>query len=86
MRFKTPQRVVNLSFAGYLLMTVICFGPATVESERVQAKEERECTPQPQCRAYATQAGVGIFKAVFWPLWISYRLAGGNADLYKERS
>lgn len=66
--------------AAYLAGVVICFGPATVESERAQALVSAKCaTDFPDdtstrrvCQASPPPALAGGIKALAWPLWVSY--------------
>lgn len=46
--------------AGYLLIALLCFGPATVI-------EENRGTPAP--------AIGGLVMSAFWPLWLSYEVS-----------
>lgn len=67
--------------AFYVLAFVVCFGPATVESERAREKHLAECYAladpdrQAMCVVAAPRLSDGVPKALFWPLWLSYKIA-----------
>jgi hypothetical protein len=81
------ERAYKMSLAGialYALVAVVCFGPATVESERAQEKHLTECKEKAQpeqqtlCMFSGPRISDGAPKAFFWPLWLSYRVASGT--------
>lgn len=69
--------------AAYLAGVVICFGPATVESERAQALVSAKCaadfpddtSTRRVCQASPPPALAGGIKALAWPFWLSYATA-----------
>lgn len=72
--------------AAYAAMVVICFGPATVQSERARDKHIAACRAmhegdkdrQDWCPLGAPSTADGLPKALFWPLWLSYTAAAGG--------
>lgn len=64
-----------VSAAIYILGMIVCFGPATVESEQADRDHDAICAPQPLCHGFGPSVGDGLLKAMFWPLWISYKVA-----------
>jgi hypothetical protein len=72
------ERIALTAAAAYALAVVVCFGPATVESERAQQEHKAECakTPQQPC-TWGPMLSDGLPKAIFWPFWLSYKLAKG---------
>ena len=69
--------------AIYLLAAVVCYGPATVQSERAWEENRARCLAEREgdaqgrrwCGASNLTGLDGAFKAIFWPAWISYTLA-----------
>ena len=80
------SRVLMIFVAAYAVMVVLCFGPATAQSERAQVKHIAECRAahegdrdrQALCRMYGPMPSDGLPKALFWPLWLSYTAAAGG--------
>lgn len=74
-------KIFNWCAGLYLLGAVVCFGPATVQSERSRDEHRAECarTPALPC-AYGPMPSDGLFKAMFWPLWLSYTVAKGVSE------
>ena len=68
-------RTLILVATVYLLGFVVSFGPATHESERAEDAHKATCTPQPNCQMFGPQRSDGALKAMFWPLWLSYRIS-----------
>jgi hypothetical protein len=74
--FKTFQ----VGFVVYLVMIVICFGPATVQSEKASAEYQARCRAEKAgdaeavrwCSLSGPSIADGAPKAIFWPLWLSY--------------
>lgn len=69
------DRAVFYFLVFYVVGAIISFGPATVESENAEYLHEATCSPQPSCRAFGPSASTGVFKAAFWPMWLSYSIA-----------
>ena len=73
-----------LAFA-YVAGIVICFGPATAQSEQADALHDAECRKNSQsgeagvCAAFGPNDSDGLPKALFWPLWLSYTIASEGA-------
>jgi hypothetical protein len=69
--------------AAYLAGVVICFGPATIESERAQALVSAKCavdfpddiSTRRICQIPSPPALAGGLKALAWPFWLSYAAA-----------
>jgi len=74
--------------AAYLAGVVICFGPATVESERAHALVSAKCavdfpndiSTRRICQTPSPPALAGGIKALAWPFWLSYTLALKQAE------
>ena len=64
-----------VAVAIYGIGVIGCFGPATVESERAMNEHAATCTPRPSCEYFGPSISDGIFKAMFWPMWLSYQAA-----------
>lgn len=70
-------------FAAYALAAVVCFGPATVQSERAQEEYRARCRAEKAgdkdglvwCDVGGPSKSDGLPKAMFWPFWLSYMLA-----------
>lgn len=80
------DQIVRWFFRGvviYALIGVICFGPATIQSERAYEDSRTQCIAeregdkegQRSCGRAGMPGGDGAFKALFWPLWLSYLVA-----------
>lgn len=69
------EKATLITVAIYFAVVLVCFGPATVESERAEALYEATCDPQPGCRYHGPKTEYGFFKALFWPFWLSYKVA-----------
>ena len=73
----------RIAAAMYVLGAVLCFGPATVQSERAQAEYRAQCRTERAgdteglkwCAVGGPNISDGAPKALFWPLWLSYMLA-----------
>jgi hypothetical protein len=68
------ERIFWCCVTGYIAMFIICFGPATVESQKARDEWLAECkasNPALSC-ALGPSPSDGLFKAAFWPLWLSY--------------
>ncbi len=69
--------------ALYIVGVVLCFGPATVQSERAQAEYRAQCRAERTgdadglkwCAVGGPNVSDGAPKAIFWPLWLSYLAA-----------
>ncbi len=62
--------------ASYMIMFLVCFGPATVDTEKAIAEHKAECAKSPQTPCpLGPSMSDGAFKAMFWPLWLSYKVA-----------
>jgi hypothetical protein len=60
----------------YVIIGLACFGPAQVESERDAMADYQQCKADhgaDRCIYWAPMGGV--FKAAFWPAWMSYTIA-----------
>lgn len=76
-------KVAQLFFVVYLAMIVICFGPATVQSEKASAEYQARCRAEKAgdaeairwCSVSGPSVTDGAPKAIFWPLWLSYTAA-----------
>jgi hypothetical protein len=76
-------KVAMASISGYLAMIVVCFGPATVQSEKARAEYQAQCRAEwahdlealRRCPIGGPSVTDGAPKAIFWPLWLSYTLA-----------
>jgi len=70
------QRIGVVFGAAYFIIFVVCFGPATVDSERAQREHKAECERKAQqpC-AWGPSPADGLYKAMFWPFWLSYMAA-----------
>lgn len=76
-------KAAQLCIALYLLVGVICFGPATVQSERARAEWQAQCRAeragnedaQRLCPLGGPSMTDGAPKAIVWPLWLSYMVA-----------
>lgn len=67
--------VLILYLAGFL----VCFGPATVDGERAAAAHDATCAQRYSCDGLVCPyVADGMFKALFWPLWLSYKVAGSQ--------
>lgn len=79
-------RVMMIFVAAYVVMIVLCFGPATVQSERAREQHLAECRAvhegdrdrQALCGASGPMVSDGLPKAMFWPLWLSYTAAASR--------
>lgn len=69
------ERTIKLMIVAYVIGVIVCFGPATVQSEQAKDEHMATCEPQPHCRLFGPKASDGLFKALFWPLWLSYTVA-----------
>lgn len=59
----------------YGLGVIVCFGPATVESEIAKREHSETCIPKPNCVYFGPTKIDGVLKAMFWPMWLSYHVA-----------
>jgi len=72
-----------LCLAIYVAMAVICFGPATVQSEQARAEYQAQCRADNAgdaerlrwCPIGGPSISDNAPKAIFWPLWLSYMVA-----------
>jgi hypothetical protein len=79
----TAYKLAMASIAGYLAMIIVCFGPATVQSEKARAEYQAQCRAEwahdseavRRCQIGGPSVTDGAPKALFWPLWLSYTLA-----------
>jgi hypothetical protein len=73
----------RICIALYVVMVVVCFGPATVQSERARAEYQAQCRAERAgdaeglrwCPVGGPSASDGLGKAMAWPLWLSYMAA-----------
>ena len=71
------------AIAAYATIAMICFGPATVQSEAARKEYMAQCLSEsagePErlrwCGIGGLSASEGLIKAVLWPLWLSYMAA-----------
>lgn len=73
------------SFQGaaiaYAIAGLICFGPAAVEEDTLEVAKKAECEAHREevyvhtCKAWARNEFRPLMKSLFWPLWLSYRVA-----------
>jgi hypothetical protein len=76
-------KAAQLCLALYVAMAVICFGPATVQSEEARAEHQAQCRAVNagdaeqlrRCSIGGPSVSDGAPKAIFWPLWLSYMAA-----------
>jgi len=77
------ERKIALLAAAYVAGIVLCFGPATLQSERASAAQRAQCMAEREgdqegrkwCALTPSSATDGLPKALFWPLWLSYTAA-----------
>jgi hypothetical protein len=77
------NRAFWIGLGLYWLVAVLCFGPATVQSERARAEYLAQCRAdwahdaqrQNWCQVGGPMMSDGAAKAIFWPLWLSYLAA-----------
>lgn len=80
------SRLTFICAAAYAVMVVLCFGPATVQSERAAAEVRAQCRAnnegrteeQKMCDFIGPRMSDGLPKALFWPLWLSYTAASSR--------
>ena len=66
---------------AYVAGIVVCFGPATVQSEAAKKEFIAECLARQDqlnkswCYIGGPSSADGVAKAVFWPFWLSYTVA-----------
>jgi hypothetical protein len=73
----TDQKIMTV-IAVYITAAVICFGPAMVESARAEQEAYMVCLARSPQAYYCGQGGAVVeaaVKVMFWPLWLSYRIA-----------
>lgn len=76
-------KIVMRSIGFYVVMAVIFFGPATVQSERARDEYQARCRAERAfdvealrwCQMGGPSVSDGAPKAMFWPLWLSYMAA-----------
>ena len=76
-------RGAQIVMALYVLAAVVCFGPATAQSERARIEYQTQCRSDNAgdaerlrwCPMVGPSVSDGAFKAMFWPLWLSYMAA-----------
>jgi hypothetical protein len=74
---------LRICAALYVVAAVICFGPATVQSERAAAEYRAQCRAERAgdtdglkwCAVGGPNISAGVLKALLWPLWLSYMAA-----------
>jgi hypothetical protein len=74
---------IKIFAALYIVGAVLCFGPATVQSERAQVEYQAQCRAARAgdvdglkwCPVGGPNISNGVPKAIFWPLWLSYMAA-----------
>ena len=79
----TAFRIYMASIIAYVFMGVVCFGPATVQSERAQDENHAKCQAAHTgddaatrlCKAMGPRMTDGAMKAMLWPFWLSYMAA-----------
>ena len=77
------EKMIAFAAAAYALVGVVCFGPATVQSENAMDEYRAKCMVERAgdtdalrwCRIDGPSASDGLHKAIFWPLWLSYMVA-----------
>ena len=78
----TDQKIVAAVLL-YVVGIVVCFGPATVQSERARVVYQAQCRAERAgdaeqlrwCLVKGPSHVDGMPKAIFWPLWLSYMAA-----------
>ncbi|MDQ7989049.1 MAG: hypothetical protein REI09_05375 [Candidatus Dactylopiibacterium sp.] len=84
----TPIKALSIAGAAlYVVMFVVTFGPAAVDTEHEKRANYDECLRQKgdQGGCIHWKAGAEpVFKATFWPLWISYKVAAWDAGRQKK--
>lgn len=74
---------VRLGLVLYALGAIVTFGPATAQSEQARADYMPKCMAtwahdqerQRWCGVGGPHSSDGLFKAMAWPLWVSYTIA-----------
>lgn len=69
------ERAIPIAVCAYLLMMVVTFGPATIESERAMEAYKKECAAEGKPCVWGPSRSDALFKAMFWPFWLSYKAA-----------
>lgn len=70
------DKIIPACLIGYVVIVVVFFGPAQVETERADEASYQRCVAERgamNCTSWGS--GAGIFKAVLWPFWLSYKAA-----------
>ena len=74
------EKKLSAAIGLYVLIAVLCFGPAMVQSERARDEHQRQCKAerahdaeaQKWCALFGPSTGDAFPKALAWPLWLSY--------------
>jgi uncharacterized membrane protein len=77
------EKIFLVALVIYWLGVVVCFGPATVQSEDAQREHREQCARAytvdrlsvNACAAAGPSHTDGLWKAMLWPLWVSYTIA-----------
>lgn len=83
----------KFSIAVYIIAAIVCYGPAAEEGERASYTEWRECLARQKADSeifcgnyhYDMSAFSATFQSAFWPMWLSYRIAGGPVVLQEQK-
>jgi hypothetical protein len=83
MKIDSNKVIVGVA-AIYLLMVVVCYGPATVQAEDNADWAYTTCltislTPD-RCFRDPFPLTKGLAGAIFWPFWLSYKVASRGVD------
>jgi hypothetical protein len=86
------MKMKHIQFAviGYAIAGLICFGPAAVEEDALEAVKKAECEAHRAevyvytCKFWARNEFRPLVKSMFWPLWLSYRAAATIKDSHED--
>lgn len=65
----------------YSVAAITCYGHASVEEDALEIAAKAECDLHREevfvhtCKSWARNDFRPLLKSMFWPLWLSYRLA-----------
>jgi hypothetical protein len=74
----TNTQKTTIALWAYAIAAIICFGPAQVESDRDEDARYERCKADrgaEKCQHWGGGGEKGVFKAMFWPAWLSYTVA-----------